>query len=61
MESLQRLGVRGQSFAIELEVTLVHDHRAGIHGSRHRGSLRRGEPHGESPGPYSACIGMDGV
>src|SRR5258708_2441609 len=36
IKSLQRLGVRGQSLAIELEILLVHDDRASIHGRRHR-------------------------
>src|SRR5713101_7431639 len=42
MQSLQRLGVRGQCLAIELEIALVHDHRASIHERRHR--RRQGGP-----------------
>ena len=34
--SLERLGVCGECLAIELEITLVHDHRASIHERWHR-------------------------
>src|SRR4029077_18239782 len=36
-QSLQRLGMFGQSLAINLEIALVHDDRAGIHGRGHGG------------------------